>query len=76
MSEARIDRLEAGLARVEQVIIRIEAGPAATLPRLATGAELADKPSWGYNWGIRATMIAAYTAALAADAMGAVVLTE
>jgi hypothetical protein len=30
MSEARIDRLEAGLARVEQVIIRIEARPAAT----------------------------------------------
>ena len=55
---------------------RIEARPAATLPRLATGAELADKPSWSYNWGIRATMIAAYTAALATDAMGAVVLTE
>jgi hypothetical protein len=33
MSEARIDRLEAGLARVEQAVIRIETRLAATLPR-------------------------------------------
>ena len=76
MSEARIDRLEAGLARVEQVIYSDRSSAGCDAAALATGAELADKPSWGYNWGIRATMITAYTAALAADARGAAVLTE
>jgi hypothetical protein len=76
MSEARIDRLEAGLARVEQAIIRSETRLAATLPRLATNAELADRPRRRYNTSVRAAMIAAYTAVLAAGAMGPIVLTH
>ena len=70
-----IDRLEAGLARIEQAIFRIEGRLAATLPHLATESELADKPSRHYNWSVRAAMTAAYTVALAAGATGAMVLT-
>jgi hypothetical protein len=80
MSEARIDRLDedirdikATLARLEPMIIRIDA----TLPHLATKAELADglgslrvelanKPSRLYMWGVMAAITGAYTAALAA----------
>jgi hypothetical protein len=76
MSEACIDRLEARLARIEQAVIRIEERLAATQPHLAIKAELADKPSRHCNWSVRAAMIAAYTAALAAGATGAVVLTH
>jgi hypothetical protein len=72
MSEARIDRLEARLARVEQAIIRLEAGLPPSVLRLATKAGLADKPRRHYNWSVRAAMVAAYTAALAAGAVSAV----
>jgi hypothetical protein len=83
MSEARVDRLEADirdikgiLARLEPMIIRIDA----TLPSLANKAELADlrtellttladKPSRGYLWGVMGMMVASYTAALAAAAL-------
>ena len=75
MSDARIDRLEARLAHIEQAIIRIEERLAVTLPRPATKAELADNPSRHYNWRLRAAMTAAYTAALAAGATGAIILT-
>ena len=76
MNEGRIDRLEAGLARIEQAIFRIEGRLAATLPYLATESELADKPSRHYNWSVRAAMAAALTAALAAGVTGAMVLTH
>lgn len=83
MSEARIDRLEARLdgfedrlRRIEDVVLRTDLAVArieATLPHLATKAELADlhtaladKPSRLYMWGVMAAMTAAYTAALAA----------
>lgn len=73
MSEARIDRLEKRLdgfedrlRRIEEIVIRIDERLAATLPTLATKAELADKPSRLYMWGVMAAMTAAYTAALAA----------
>jgi uncharacterized coiled-coil protein SlyX len=87
MSEARIDRLETRLdgfedrlRRIEEVVLRIDLAVArieATLPYLATKAELADglsdlrtsladKPSRLYMWGVMAAMTAAYTAALAA----------
>lgn len=79
MSEARIDRLEedireirATLARLEPMIIRIDA----TLPHLATKAELAaeiaalrgelaDKPGRAYLWLVLGTLIVAYAAGLA-----------
>jgi len=107
MSEARIDRLEVRfdslddrLRRVEEIVIRIDERLAATLPTLATKAELAefkvddrdrfsdvgnqigalrtelaDKPSRLYMWGVMAAMTAAYTAALAAGAARAMLLT-
>jgi hypothetical protein len=52
LSDVRIDRLEARLARIEQAIIRIEERLAVTLPHPATKAELAYKPSWHYNWSV------------------------
>jgi hypothetical protein len=70
MNEGRIDRLEAGLARIEQAIFRIEGRLVATLPYLATESELADKPSRHYNWSVRAAMTAAYIAGLGAGSGG------
>jgi hypothetical protein len=76
MSEARTDRLEARIERIEEAVIRIDQRLAATLPHLATKAELAtglaelrvmlaDKPSRLYMWGVMAALTGAYTAALA-----------
>lgn len=42
--------MRASLARLELAVARIEAMLAATLPHLATKAELADKPSKAYLW--------------------------
>lgn len=71
MSEARIDRLETRLdgfedrlRHIEEIVIRIDERLAATLPTLATKAELADKPSRLYLWGVIAAMTAAYTAGI------------
>lgn len=74
--EARVARLEedvrdvkAVLARIEPMIIRIDATMTATLPTLATKAELAEKPSKTYMWGILGVLITAYAAGLAAMAV-------
>jgi len=74
--EARVARLEEDmrevkgiLARLEPMIIRIDAVVSATLPTLATKAELAEKPSKTYMWGILVVLIAAYAAGLAAIAV-------
>jgi predicted nuclease with TOPRIM domain len=67
--EQRLDRVEERLTRIEESVARIELAVArieATLPHLATKAELADKPSRLYMWGVMAAMTGAYTAALAA----------
>jgi len=81
--EARVARLEqdmqevkAVLGRIEPLIIRIDA----TMPHLATKAELAvlgsdlraelaDKPSKTYMWGVLGVLILAYAAGLAALAV-------
>ena len=81
--QARVARLgddmrevKAVLARIEPMIIRIDA----TIPHLATKAELADlggsllaelaeKPSKTYMWGILGVLITAYAAGLAAMAV-------
>jgi len=77
--EPRVARLEedmrdvkATLARLEPMIVRIDAALTATLPHLATKAELADlrselaeKPGKAYLWGVLAVLIAAYAAGLA-----------
>ena len=71
-TEDRLGRLETDvaeikttLARLEPMIVRIDA----TLPYLATKAELADKPSRGYLWGVMAAMVGAQAVALAAAAL-------
>jgi len=81
--EARVARLEqdmhevkAVLTRIEPLIIRIDA----TMPHLATKAalaelgselraELAEKPSKTYMWGVLGVLIMAYAAGLAALAV-------
>jgi hypothetical protein len=70
--EARITRLEedmrevkSAVARLEASTIRIETMLAATLPHLATKAELAEKPSKTYMWGILAVLLTAYACGLA-----------
>ena len=57
--------VKAVLARIEPMIIRIDA----TMPHLATKAELAEKPSKTYMWGILGVLITAYAAGLAAMAV-------
>ncbi len=57
--------VKATLARLEPMIVRIDATLTATLPHLATRAELADKPGKAYLWGVLAVLIAAYGAGLA-----------
>ena len=70
--EARVARLEqdmrevkAILAQMLPMIVRIDA----TIPHLATKAELADKPGKAYLWGMLAVLLAAYAAGLAAIAV-------
>jgi hypothetical protein len=68
------------LSRLEPMIVRIDAVIGATLPNLATKselvelgsglrAELADKPSKTYMWGVLGVLIMAYAAGLAALAI-------
>jgi len=70
--EARISRLEedmrdvkSAVARLETTTIEIKAMLAATLPHLATKAELAEKPGKTYMWGILAVLLTAYACGLA-----------
>jgi hypothetical protein len=81
--DPRVSRLEGdmrdvqvGMARVETSLAEIKAMLAATLPHLATRAELvelrgslrgelADKPGKLYMWGILGVLLAAYAAGLA-----------
>jgi hypothetical protein len=70
--EARITRLEedmrdvkSAVARLEATTIEIKAMLAATLPHLATNAELAGKPGKLYMWGILAVLLTAYACGLA-----------
>jgi hypothetical protein len=74
--EARISRLEEDMrevkatgARLEAAAIRIETMLSATLPHLATKAELAEKPSKTYMWGILAVLLTAYGLGLASLAV-------
>ncbi|MBW4090287.1 MAG: hypothetical protein HIU82_04130 [Proteobacteria bacterium] len=68
--------MQAGIARVETALVEIKAMLAASLPHLATRAELAqlrgdlrtdlgEKPGKLYMWGILAVLVAAYAAGLA-----------
>jgi hypothetical protein len=74
--KSAIASLDARVARVEIAVTRIEAMLAATLPHLATKAEVAelrtemvagfaDKPGKTYMWGILAVLLTAYACGLA-----------
>ena len=70
--DARVGRLEgdmrelkATLGRLEPLIVRLDEQIRATLPHLATKADLADKPGKAYLWAILAALVAAYAAGLA-----------
>lgn len=77
--EMRVGRLEedmrevkAILGRLEAMLVRMDARLEATLPHLATKAEvadlraaLADKPSKTYMWGILGVLLTAYACGLA-----------
>jgi hypothetical protein len=70
--EARVARLEedmrdvkAILGRLEPMLIRVDEKLTATLPTLATKAELADKPGKAYLWTIMGVLIATVIASAA-----------
>ncbi len=67
--EARLARLEDDMREVKAITTRIEAVLTATLPHLATKAELAEKPSKTYMWGILAVLLTAYGLGLASIAV-------
>ena len=71
-TEDRLGRLETDVAEIKTtlgglmpMIIRIDA----TLPHLATKADLAEKPCRAYLWGVMAAMVGAQAVALAAAAL-------
>jgi hypothetical protein len=70
--EARVSRLEeemrkekAARSRLEAAVLRVETILTTTLPHLATKADLAEKPSKAYMWGILAVLLTAYAPGLA-----------
>jgi hypothetical protein len=78
--QSSIDRLEERTARLEVGIAEIKAMLEATLPNLATKAEVtdlraemvagfADKPGKTYMWGVLAALLAAYACGLAGLAL-------
>jgi uncharacterized coiled-coil protein SlyX len=77
--EARVSRLESDMSDVKATCVRLEAAVAdlramvaridAQIPYLATKADLAEKPSKTYMWGIMAALLTAYACGLAALAV-------
>ena len=78
--EQDIAEMKSSIRTLEHAVIRIETLLTATLPHLATKAELnalrtdvvaglADKPSKTYMWGILAVLLTAYACGLAALAI-------
>jgi hypothetical protein len=70
--EIRVSRLEedmrdmkSSMTRLEMTTVRIETMLATTLPYLATKADLAEKPSKTYMWGVLAVLLTAYACGLA-----------
>lgn len=55
--------VKAVLGRIEPVMARVDATLSATLPHLATKAELADKPGKSYLWVVLGVLIATIFAA-------------
>ena len=71
MSEvkASLERLELGMADMRVMLARTDARIDAHLPYLVTKADLAEKPSKTYMWGILATLLTANACGLAALAI-------
>jgi hypothetical protein len=67
--EARVTRLEGDVRTIKEAVIRLEALFTASLPHLATKADLADKPTKVYMWGIFGVLLTAYACGLAALAI-------
>jgi hypothetical protein len=74
--EPRLSRVENDVRDIKDTLVelkvtvtRMEAKLDATLPHLATKADLADKPGKAYMWGILATLLTAYACGLAALAV-------
>lgn len=70
--ELRVSRLEddmrdmkSEMKELKTTVIEIKAMLTATLPHLATKADLAEKPSKTYMWGILAVLLTAYACGLA-----------
>jgi hypothetical protein len=61
--------VKASVARLEATTVRIESMLAATLPHLATKAEIAVLPTKTYMWGILGVPLTAYACGLAALAV-------
>jgi hypothetical protein len=67
--EQDVGEIKATLARLEPMIIRIDERLNTTFPHLATKADLAEKPSHAYLWGVMAAMVGAQAVALGAAAL-------
>lgn len=74
--ENDVSGLKSEMAEVKLIVARMEERLSATLPHLATKsgladikAELAEKPSTTYMWGVMAALLTAYACGLAALAV-------
>jgi hypothetical protein len=63
--KSSVTRLAATTTRLEMNIVEIKTTLAATLPPLATKADLAERPGKTSIWGILAVMLTAYACGLA-----------
>jgi len=63
--KSSIGRLEATTGRLEMNVVEIKTMLVATLPHLATKADLAEKPGKIYMWGILGVLLTAYACGLA-----------
>jgi len=71
VSTLKIDvaTLRSDMTDVKLIVGRMEERLNATLPHLATKADVAEKPSKTYMWGIMAALLTAYACGLAALAV-------
>jgi len=66
---AKVTILQSDMADLKLMMARMEERLSATLPHLATKADLAEKPNKTYMWGIMAALLTAYACGLAALAV-------
>ena len=66
---AKVTVLHVDMTDLKLMMARMEERLSATLPHLATKADLAEKPNKTYMWGIMAALLTAYACGLAALAV-------